>query len=190
MSLIKIYYLELNGVPYYIGKTKGKLSYRFFSHEHKVENSTINLLDEIPDNGWRFWESWYIELFKSWGFVLTNKNNGGGGPDNTNEETRQKIINHPTRGNQISKSLLGKSKHKDFGKNISKITKGKPKPLRTREHSNKLGKIVIQLDLKGNFIKEWPTVNYARTQTKISNIKNCLVGICKTAGGYNWEYKS
>ena len=46
-------------------------------------------MDEVED--WKFWESYWIEQFRCWGFKLENKNNGGGGPSNYTEEQKQKM---------------------------------------------------------------------------------------------------
>ena len=107
-----IYYLEREGMPFYIGKTN-KPSNRQNSHRAKRKDFTLNLyiLDEVPVNEWKYWESFYISLFKNWGFRLENKNDGGGGMTYQSPLTRIKISNK---------------------------TKGKPKPPRTEEHCLKL----------------------------------------------------
>jgi hypothetical protein len=53
----------------------------------------------------------------------------------------------------------------------------------------KLQKAVLQYDLDGNFIKEWPGVRYVKTHTNICCSK-CVRGLKKTAGGYIWKFKS
>ena len=50
-------------------------------------------------------------------------------------------------------------------------------------------KIILQYDLKGNFIKEWESMAEARRQTNISHICCCCKGQRKTAGGFIWKYK-
>lgn len=52
----------------------------------------------------------------------------------------------------------------------------------------KLQKVVLQYDLDGNFIKEWPGVRYVKTHTNICCSK-CVRGLKKTAGGYIWKFK-
>lgn len=53
-------------------------------------------------------------------------------------------------------------------------------------------KAIIQLNKKGNKIKEWDSMKLAGEQLNISkqNISACCRGIRKTAGGYVWKYKS
>ena len=50
---------------------------------------------------------------------------------------------------------------------------------------------VVQLSLKGEFIKEYTSLSNAERETGIprGNITSCLTGKNKTAGGYKWEYK-
>ena len=79
--MTKIYILERNGVPFYVGKTLQEIQDRFYTHGSKRKDSEIIEIDRVSDADWRFWESWYIDLFKSWGFKLENKNDGGGGRD-------------------------------------------------------------------------------------------------------------
>lgn len=52
-------------------------------------------------------------------------------------------------------------------------------------------KPIIQLDIKGNFIKEWKSGIEASKELKIGNknISNCVTGKSKTAGGYKWITK-
>jgi hypothetical protein len=51
---------------------------------------------------------------------------------------------------------------------------------------------ILQFDLKGNFIKEYPTILEAEkhVNTNCSSISTCARGKYKTAGGYQWRYKN
>lgn len=49
-------------------------------------------------------------------------------------------------------------------------------------------KAVIQLDLEGNFIAEFPFITNAILITKIKGIANCVEGYAKTAGSNKWMY--
>lgn len=55
----------------------------------------------------------------------------------------------------------------------------------------KICKPVLQYDLEGNFIKEWPSMSEIERIMEIptSNICNCCKLINKTAGGFIWKYK-
>lgn len=88
------------------------------------------------------------------------------------------LIGNKKRGDNISKSLIGKSKTKHHSDNISKNNKGI-----TRNQ-----KPIIQYDLEGNLIKEWPSIIEAKKYIK-ADISAFLSGKQKTAGGFKWKYK-
>lgn len=91
--MVKIYYKhKFDGIPFYIGKTKKtKLEYRYSPQQGRGTEFDLELIDEVPDNEWRFWESYWISQFKAWGFQLENKNSGGGGLDTHTKEVRERI---------------------------------------------------------------------------------------------------
>lgn len=193
-----IYILERDGIPFYIGKTIQNLKKRFLSHGNKKIDSKIYEIDIVPNNEWRFWESWYIELFKSWGFELENKNNGGGGRGSG-------WVSSSERNNKIKKSLINHSQY--YTKEVrDKISKGNkiPKPFSNQHKQNigiakrKQAKPVLQYDLEDNFIKEWESKGQAaeyikhqtgKTSNLTSQIKDCILGKQKTAFGFKWKYK-
>jgi hypothetical protein len=74
-------------------------------------------LDEVPMSEWGFWESYYIDLFRSWGFRLVNLTNGGDGVSNMSTEMK----------NRISNTL------KTYYNNNGHPLKGKPKPPKESE---------------------------------------------------------
>ena len=97
----------------YIGKTIN-LKIRLKDHLDKTKNikatyksnwiksllkqnlkPVIEIIDEVEESEWEFWEIFYISLFKSWGFKLTNGTKGGDGNScwqkHHTEETKRKI---------------------------------------------------------------------------------------------------
>lgn len=50
-------------------------------------------------------------------------------------------------------------------------------------------KPIIQYDLQGNFIKEWPSRSEAKRWLGSGDIAGCLAGKQKQAGGFIWKYK-
>jgi hypothetical protein len=48
---------------------------------------------------------------------------------------------------------------------------------------------IIQYDLQGNFIKEWPSQQVAAGVLSIQNLNRHLKGGRKSAGGFVWKYK-
>lgn len=84
-----IYLLEFKNNTYYIGKTNNVIR-RIREHNKKSSlKFDYIILDEVEN--WKFWESYWIEQFKQWGFILLNKNNGGGGPGFHTGESKKKI---------------------------------------------------------------------------------------------------
>lgn len=59
------------------------------------------------------------------------------------------------------------------------------------KRNNKLSRVVQQLDLQGNVLKEYPSYREAERQTGINGIDKVCSGAKyrKTAGGYKWRYK-
>jgi hypothetical protein len=52
-----------------------------------------------------------------------------------------------------------------------------------------MSKPVLQMEMNGNVIAEFPSIQEAQRVLSISHIWDCIVGKRKTAGGYKWRYK-
>ena len=196
--MVKIYFLHNgNNIPFYVGETSQPLKYRLSHHKRKLGNKIyIELIEEVED--WIFWETYWIQQFKAWGYKLTNKNNGGGGcekgtPKHT-IESRKKI-----GASKIGKTLSNETKLKQSisNKGISRnkgnsFAKGHTLPPESISNiAKKRKKIIYQLDKQDNIIKEWPSIKEASLELKIqsSDINNCCRGKNKTAGGFKFKYK-
>jgi hypothetical protein len=151
-----IYYLHKgDNIPFYIGKTINPKD-RKYQHKNTFGKDTIlEEIDEVPTDNWLFWETFYISLFKSWGFNLQNQNDGGGGS-------------------------IGGYKLPT----VSLTHKGRKSPNENR------GKKILQYDLEGNFIKEWPNTIKASQSVSVSDVSidQCLKGKSKKSAGYIWKY--
>ena len=195
--MITIYTLKdpITNEVRYIGKTKRKLVDRMYSHtsnyklekEKSYKNSWIkslknkNLkpiieeLDLVEENNWEFWEQFYINLFKSWGFKLTNMTRGG-------------------EGNSGGKGCLG-YKHTEEAKKRISIANSKPKSKEWIQNAAK-GKYkpISQYDLQNNYIRDWESTTTAAIAlgdiNKKKNISNCLKGKKKSAYGYIWKLQN
>lgn len=114
----------------------------------------------------------------------------GNRTDNRVENLRWVTIkenqNNPITKRRLSECKIG-IKHHFYGKNFSK------------EHSQKIGDAnrngkcsipIVQLDLTGNYINEFPSTNEVQRQLGLShgNIW-AAVKYNRTAGGYRWIYK-
>ena len=128
-ALCKIYALiDEAGLVRYIGKTVTPLKSRLSKHIKSALKSSpgkthkndwikkmyrnesvidIILIDSIPNDEWRFWETFYISLFKTWGYKLTNMTDGGDGHDNP-----WKNMDDAERKRRIDKLVTNNKSHK------------------------------------------------------------------------------
>jgi hypothetical protein len=208
--MIKIYILEKNGIPFYIGKAKDPTR-RKHSHRRTFGlDIQFYVIDEVED--WKFWESYWIEQFKQWGFKLENKNKGGGGPSSYTEEQKQKMRKSRIEGtgDKISKTLKERNHSQYYTEEIrqkmSIPQKGKPRSF-TEEHIKNVskanleskGKTVECYTLDGIFIKDFPCLREAKiwlSKEKFihspnvdKQIKDCCNGRQKTCHGFKFKYK-
>jgi len=174
----------------YIGKANDPLE-RYWNHFNKREHThkrswfdnlkknnckaILEILDEVPFDEWQFWETFYISLYKSWGFSLCNHTLGGG--NNILEETKKKISN----------TLKGRKFSEEVRKNMSLGQLGKKQKPESIEKGNKLRRIkILQYDLNNNFIKEWNSIKEAQNLSGEHNISKILRGKSKSKK-YIWK---
>ena len=143
-----IYYLHRGDkLPFYIGKTRN-LKSRLNTHKSVFgKDIYIEFLDEVED--WKHWEKHYITLFKNLGYILENKNNGGGGPSEGvifPEERKHKIGQsnkgtiHPIEGRiSTSNKLKGRKLPPEQVEKIRLAKTGKPNPKKGKPDGPKPG---------------------------------------------------
>jgi hypothetical protein len=202
---IKIYYLHKgDNIPFYVGKTKNPNN-RISGHRTKLGlNICLEIVDIVLKENAKFWESFWIEQFKQWGFKLVNKNQGGGGLESHSIQTKTKISNiwkmkSTEEKNQINIKRgignLGKKKSTSGYRNWKKEDLDKLKshsPFNKPDWSDKCKKQVLMLDKNTRkILKEFNSVTEAALAVGVSQgtLSGCLIGKSKTSGGYKWEYK-
>jgi group I intron endonuclease len=130
----------------------------------------LEILDEVPESEWPFWERYYISLYKSWGFNLMNGTLGGDGigkgtlSGDKNPSKRPEIRKKLSEANLGVKSFwFGKKFTTEHCENLGISKKGKiPKNFDIiRAIQEKRKRPVLQYDLLGNFIKEYATATEA-----------------------------
>jgi len=168
----KIYCLfDENEIPFYIGKTKNNLNKRESQHQKRLNrNCSIFELDNVEDKEWNFWEKHYISLFKSWGFNLENKNEGGGGLSNHSEKTKEKMS--LTLRPETSKKLKGKKRP-----DVSERFKGqnlKPETIQ-KIIDKKTNHPCYNDPNRGEKIKESNQTNYKSGSERNQKIKQKLI---------------
>ena len=114
----------------YVGKTNN-IKERFRKHlEYKNNNKRktylyswmksikndpiIEVIDEVSNDNWQFWERYWISQFITWGFNLTNLTDGGDGLTSFSPEVIEKLKsinsgeNNPMWGKKHSKETIDK----------------------------------------------------------------------------------
>ena len=153
----------------YCGKTSRTLKKRLSGHlrEKKViekydwikniKNNNlipiIEIIDEVGDSDWDFWEKYWISQLKTWGFDLLNKTNGG-------EYSVTGFKHSEESKKKISESQIGKKFNDEWRKNISFGKKGvkfTDKHLKNLSDSHKglipINRIpILQIDIKNGEI--------------------------------------
>ena len=132
-----------NNQTRYIGKSnnpKERLTghcvpVRLISNTHKTNwiksllklglRPILNVIDEVPLIEWQFWEVYYISLYKSWGFKLTNGSDGGEGSTNDIKKGKPKGPMSQKTKDKMRIASKGKKKSKQHCINISKGSLGK-----------------------------------------------------------------
>jgi hypothetical protein len=203
-----IYYLHCgDDIPFYVGKTNNPTS-RKNGHKFKLKQKVeLVVIDQSNDENWRWMEEFYIQIFRSWGFKLSNGFKGGGGACYWTEEQKY----NPIRRNKLSKPkppgfgdrIKQNRDHKEAGRkssisNQKHYVKGSERNIKI---SQKLkgrkvdwtGYPIYQFDLQGNFIQEWPSIRqagFSLVGNQGESIRKCLKGLQKTAYGFVWKYKN
>lgn len=165
--------------------------------KYGIDNFKIEIIEECDNSLLKDKEREYIKLYHSYikdplcnGYNLTP---GGEGTDFEAHEEIFKLWDNGYSVGQIAKEI-------NYNRNsVNKILKDYHNFSieESQKRAHKLsgitkGKPVIQLDLEGNFIKEFPSMAEAERQTKISckNISKIINHKPEnTAGGYKWKLK-
>ena len=185
-------------------------------NKYKIENFLFEILEECDEIYLASQENYWCNLLnvhnRKYGYNIqpTHPNN----IKKHSEETKLKIRTN-TKGikkseetkKRMSEGMKGKPKSLDHRKNLSlartsmKISKTTAEALKLsntgRIHSkeekikraNANKKIIIQMDLNNNFIKEWNSIMNAEKTLKICHISDCCNNKRKSAGHYKWRYK-
>ena len=196
----------------YVGKADN-LKNRLYNHVKSLSKKTkkiswikslikkgvepeISDIDYVLKSEWEFWEMHYISLYKSWGFKLTNGDNGGVGgcgrisrkmSDVTKEKIRQCKLN-------MSDEYRSKLRLANLGKKASKQQRLNQSIAHKNQTNENLRTPIVQLDKNKNFIAEHISISEAsrfltgnaKGSSNITrSLKKGTVGF-----GYYWEYKN
>ncbi len=157
----------------------------------------IELVDIIPFSEWAFWESYYISLFKSWGFKLYNIAPGGENPPVLSGKLNPnfgKKLSQETK-DKISKRLLGNIIPEEIRNKISKGMKGKIKTEETKKRlsaskRDKNGKKIIGINSITGENLTFNSLAEAARQTNIgeSSLRSSVKRNTTMRNGFTWRY--
>lgn len=197
----------------YVGKTYN-LNKRLIKHKYEKTstlknnwikklkkqnlNPIINVIDEVQESGWEFWEQYWISQLKTWGFKLKNMTNGGDGGNTfiklspEVQERRKKEMSEYMSNRIISKETKDKLRKNAENRKYSEKTRLKMRNAKI----DKIGKLhhgskpVLQFDLNNKLINKFDGLCEAERSTKIfnTNISKVCNGKRKTAGGFIWKW--
>jgi group I intron endonuclease len=166
--------------------------------KHGIENHKFEIIEEcdifILDERELYWKQYYLDILGWNNMLFCQLNDGNGGF--RSEETKRKI-SESNKGRIFSeesklKMKISRNKRnisKETGQKISQSKKGiRIDSIFTPERNNKLKKPVVQFDLKGFLVAEYPSYIEAKEITGIK-MTEALRGKCKTAGGFIWMKK-
>jgi hypothetical protein len=214
---LKIYYLEFSNNEKYVGYTTTSLNKRLSNHK-RVHNDVISINEleefELSNQNQKdkiILESYWIEQFRQWGFLLRNKNKGGGGSlsGTITEDTRKKqsekklniplteqhkekiSLSHITRDKKTYVSGMKNKNHSILSK---KLISDKLKDEKHYNYGNSANNCVqvIQFSKNNQKLKEWSSITKASISLNLcrTDIIKVLKGKRKTCGGYIWKYKN
>jgi hypothetical protein len=205
--------IDNNPNKVYIGKTK---SNRYNNHTRtfgkQIIYTYIDAVNSLERHDWKPLETKWIQYYIDLGYIVVNKNKGGGGVSFHTNETKQKMskprpeiiklkIKNGLKGNKHINHKKGKE-HGNYGKVRSEehlVSMRKPKPegfglkMKFPKPNVSTAKSVpiLQYDINNNFVKEWNSAALAseKLNIKVASICNVLKNRAKTAGGFVWQYK-
>ena len=180
--MIKIYTLKdpITEQIRYVGKTKYSLNDRLAKHLITYEKNhranwirnllkrnlkpIIELLDEVEEENWQFWEKYWICQLKCWGLQLLNATEGG----------ESGIISPQCRKACIRKNTGLKQSKESILKRIQYTSKP-----------------VLQHDKDNNLINEFSSASEAarKTNSQLSHITECCNNKRKSHNNFIWKYK-
>lgn len=158
----------------------------------------VEILDTVSIDEWGFWETYWIDTVRSWGFNLTNIASGGRGGNQgiiVNKLISTKLKNRVFSNKTIEKMSISAKNRKisnEGRKRLSVCRSGSGNPMygKKRPESSKKYRAIIQLDLNNNIIRVWRGVILASKELKINRCT--ITDVCnnrkKTAGGFIWKY--
>lgn len=190
----------------YIGLTTRTVDMRWKEHcrhdslevdkaiqEYGKHNFMIETLEECDDSLLDVREQYWIDYYNSYNDGY-NRTLGGREENCTVTNKTDIVIELWSQGLTINKIVEATKLNVETVR--SYLNKNGIDHMMIRDRANKAlskihSKVVLQYDLDGNFIKEWPSSKKAAEELKISsgNIRSVCNGQRKTCANFIWKYK-
>lgn len=139
-----------------------KIKWFEFLKKNKIKPNLV-ILDEVNLNEWGFWELWWLQVCRTWGFEMVNILEGGDGCSKHSLETIEKIRQsqigekNPMFGKPGVMGMLGKTLSEKSKKKISEANKGKlvggKNPMYGKTHSLEVRKKISEANIGRKIIK-------------------------------------
>lgn len=128
------------------------------------------ILDEVLLEEWSFWEQFYYDLYKSWGFKLLNMCECGYGATKHHPETMERL-----RQISLSKSKRGEEHHM-FGKTLSQEQKDKMKQGRQTKPRKTVR--IYQYTKEGELVNIFESIKDCMKKLSLTRnqIQECIAG--------------
>lgn len=211
-NLGKVYIIISPTKKFYVGSTKQTFEERW-SHYYKLQcKSQIKLYRSFLKYGVEnhiFCKAWVGSIDKMYiveaiiGDKLRCIDNGlnirlpkiNDVYKNVSDETREKLsISGKNRSEEVKEKIreYARNRPKEINSKISKTLKGRKQNLKQIENAAKTRhKMVIQMDMNENFIKEWASPLEASQELGFNpeNIRRCCRKIRNSYKKFKWKYK-
>jgi len=206
----EVRYVGKSDTPYkrftqHLSKSKKNNTYKnnwISSLINEGKKPILQIIDVVETSQWGFWESYWISLFKTWGFKLTNLTNGGDGGNfgtEVNKKISEKLKGRVYSEETIKRMRLGAQKRrltKEGRKRLSKHRMGEKNSMYGKKQSKHCIELkykpIIQMDGDNNIIKSWVSMKSVTDELGIN--RNGLRMVCngdrKSAGGFKWKWKN
>ena len=214
ITMIMIYQLLRADKPFYVGYSKNPKQ-RFNLHKYKFGTDIeMEILAKTTNGKKKEVEQYWIEKITQQGYILENKNKGGGGPSKntrtkkSNEAYKEKRKNWSRKGipqpstykKRIQMALKGKPKPAGWGDMMREINLGVPKPKgfgkKVSESQKgipkeKNRKIILCYTKEGTYIDEYGSINLAAkaTNSNPSSVSKVCRGVFGQTNGYQFKFK-
>lgn len=205
MRMGHIYSLNdpISDIPRYIGfSTRVKTRYTLHcnsqekthkgnwirSLKEKGLKPKLDILDEVSVEEIKFWEIYYISLYKSWGFNLVNGTFGGDGTLGLSRIITKEMIAKGLETRIINGSLQRVAQiNKESGLNEW----ARQRMLSDKNPGKKQMKPVLQYSKNGKFIKEFESAAIVEREFgfNANGIGLCCKNKFSTSNGFRWKYK-